>query len=321
VVVLADEDDAGVARLVSSLAGELDVVWWELGGQEAAVAAYADANGFLLDQPQGRLTSAQVRGADIVVYKRRLLQPRPLVASEQPAHADRAFSEREWTSLLQGLLLAEERVGRATWANPPSAAPLADNKLALLLSAARLGLAVPRFSVSTPIRPPNAHGALVTKAISADERIDDSRYFSTALVSAGELRELLDAPVPTPALLQEYVAPRTELRVFYMLGQFLCLALTPSPEHVDIRNAPRASMAPRVCELSGEWSAGLARLADELALQYCTFDLIVADDAKPVLIDITPNGDWDYFETDSTPLVTNFLAAAIVQRLSEMHRL
>ena len=235
------------------------------------------------------------------------------MASELASLADRSFSEREWTSLISGLLLAEERQDGTTWINPPSATLVSNNKLMLLLLAARSGVSVPPFSVSTPVRPPLALGrALVTKAISADERIDDVRYFSTALLPRKDLEALPGARLPTPALLQEHVPPSKELRVFYMLGKFLCLALSPSQEHVDIRHAPRASLMPRVCDLPTELCASLDRLARSLALTYCTFDLITPDDGDPVLIDMTPNGDWEYFESSSDPVVTDFLANAIM---------
>jgi hypothetical protein len=289
------------------------VSWWCFGRSESTISAYAEDDRFLLEQSGASLSSAELRSAGIVIFRRRLLQPRPFVVSELSSPADRSFSEREWTSLIAGLLLAEERRGGQTWINPPSATLVANNKLMLLLLASRVGLPVPTFSVSTPVRPPVAPGrALVTKAISADEQIDNIRYFSTALLPPAHLEGILGERLPTPALLQEHIRPSTELRVFYMLGKFLCLALTPSKEHVDIRHAPRVSLSPRVFDLPPDLGASLACLARSFALGYCTFDLIVPDDGDPVLVDVTPNGDWDYFESDAEPIVTEFLVDAIM---------
>jgi hypothetical protein len=55
-------------------------------------------------------------------------------------------------------------------------------------------------------------------------------------------------------------------------------------------------------------------LARTFNLGYCAFDLVVAEDGRPALLDITPNGDWDYFESDPAPVVTEFLADTIVSR-------
>jgi hypothetical protein len=321
VLVLADADDVGVSRLVSTLATRLSVSWWRFGLPESSVSVHLDGRGFQLEQPEVSLCTADFQSARTIIYRRRFLQPRSLVASELPTSEDRAFSEREWTSLIGGLLLGEERRSHSTWLNRPSATLVADNKLSLLLAAVSAGLPMPAFSVSTPVRFPLTRGhELITKAISADERIDATRYFSTALLSAEDLLGLPGTRVPTPSLLQEYVEPAVELRVFYALGEFLSLALTPSPDHVDIRHAPRAELSPRAYYLAPELRVALAGLAGALALDYCTFDLVIPAGGSPALIDITPNGDWDYFESDASPIVSEFLANTIVDHDSRAFR-
>jgi glutathione synthase/RimK-type ligase-like ATP-grasp enzyme len=316
VLAFADADDVGVARLVAALANRLPVTWWQFGLAEQSISVELDENGFRLEQARASVSSADIQRAPVLVYRRRLLQPRPLVRSSLPAPADRAFSEREWGSLIDALLLAEEKRCGATWLNSPSATTLTSNKLALLLFAVRAGLPVPRFSVSTPVRLPSSiSGNLVTKAISADEQIDAGRYFSTALLSPLDLESLEGLDVPTPSLLQEYVPPSSELRVFYILGRFLSLALTPSPDHVDIRYVQPERLLPRVCEIPSGLRDGLDSLARGLGLRYCTFDLLVSTDGSPMLIDITPNGGWDHFESAAAPVVTEFLAEAIVDQV------
>jgi len=317
VLVLADHDDAGVSRLVASLAARLEVIWWRFGLPEDSISVDVDGDGFRLEQPGASVCSFDLRRAPVIIYRRRLLHPRSLVSSELPSLENRGFSEREWTSLIDGLLLAEERHSHSTWLNSPSATLLTNNKLSLLLFAAGAGLPVPPFSVSTPVRfPPTSRPSLVTKAISSDERIDATRYFSTARLSEEDFKSLPGARIPTPTLLQEYVPASVELRVFYALGEFLTLALTPSGEHVDIRHAPRAKLSPRPHDLSPELRKVLGDLASSFDLGYCTFDLAVPEDGPAALLDITPNGDWDYFESDAAPVVTEFLTERIVSRQS-----
>ncbi len=314
-MVFADADDVGVARLVVHLERRLNVTWWRFGVSEGSVSVDLDKSDFWLAQPNATVSSSVIQKADVIVYRRRFLRHRPLVVSDLSSAEDSDFSEREWTSLIEGLLLCGERDGCSTWVNPPSATLLTHNKLALLLHAARAGLSVPAFSVSTPVRFPSAsHGGLVAKAISSDERIDSARYFSTTLVSPEDLRSLPGVRLPTPSLLQQYVAADIELRVFYLLGEFFSLALTPLHDRVDIRHASRAELSPRAYDLPLELRHALAGLASTFALGYCTFDLIVPRDGPPVLLDITPNGDWDYFESDSSPVVTEFLADTIAER-------
>lgn len=314
VIVLADADDVGVSRLVSNLAARLRVQWWRFGLPETSVSVDLDDSGFHVKQPGVELCSNDLARAPVIVFRRRLLQPRALVASGLSSSADRAFSEREWTSLIEGLLLAEERRIDATWLNAPSATLLTTNKLSLLLHAAQAGLPLPAFSVSTPVRfPPSEGEHLVTKAISSDERIDGERYFPTALLTASDLRELAGVRVPTPTLLQEYVPPHLEIRVFYVLGEFLSLALTPSQQHVDIRYAAAGKLTPRRHDLPSELRTSLAGVARAFGLHYCTFDLVVPRGGSPTLVDITPIGGWDHFETDQHPIVTGFVGDMIVK--------
>lgn len=263
------------------------------------------------------MRTVDLRETPVIVHRRRLLQPRPLVTSELESPGDRAFSEREWTSLIEGALLTEERQSRSTWLNTPSSTLLTGNKLSLTLRAAHAGLSVPPFSVSTPVRfPSTSHPDLVAKAISADERIDAVRHFPTSLLSPEDLRGLPGSRTPTPSLLQEYVPHAMELRVFYALDKFLALALTSSGEQVDIRYTPRAKLSPKVHDLPEGFRQRLADFVRAFGLDYCTFDVVVSDDGSPALLDITPNGDWDYFESDAEPLVTEFLADVIAKRVS-----
>lgn len=317
VLIFADADDVGVGRLANQLTPHLKVLWWRFGVAESSVSIYADQTAFELNQSEASLDSEVLRDAALIIYRRRLLQPRPLVTSGLASRGDREFSEREWGSLVDGLLLAEQSRARATWMNSPSATLLCANKLFLVLEAARRGLQVPRLSISTPVRlPESASGDLVTKAISANERIDESRYFSTAKLSTEDLTELPGTRLPTPSLVQEYVTPKHEIRVFFALGKFLALALSPSKEYVDIRYASPTELEPRRHDLTPELCDALADLAKGLSLSYCTFDLVVPDDGPPALVDITPNGGWDYFESDSTPVISEFLAKVITSHVA-----
>jgi hypothetical protein len=124
--------------------------------------------------------------------------------------------------------------------------------------------------------------------------------------------------MPTPSLIQEYVPGKLELRVYYALGEFLALALQPSVDHVDIRHVPAGELETTVYDIAPSLRKDLARIATGLSLEYCAFDVLIRQDDEPALIDITPNGDWDYFESDSSPIVTEFLCDTILRAHSRM---
>jgi hypothetical protein len=321
VLLLADADDIGVARLAAQLPAELSVVWWRFGLPESSVSVDVDQHDFHLEQPGACLRSSDFRSARLIVHKRRVHQPRPLVASELSCVEDHDFSEREWTSLIEGLLLAEEQRCGAVWLNPPSTVLSTANKMSLMMRASRAGLPVPSFRVSTPVKLPAPRpDGLVTKAVSTDERIDATRYLSTTLVPADMLDAVAGCRTPTPCLLQQYIPPAYELRVFYVLGQVFTLALTPSAEHVDIRHLAAADMQPRAHELPRELAVALSDFTRLVGLNYCTFDLLVPHDGPVALVDITPNGAWDYFESASAPTLTQLMAATIETHVNGVPR-
>jgi hypothetical protein len=186
------------------------------------------------------------------------------------------------------------------------------------MHAVRVGLPVPPFRISTPIRLPGAvTGDVVAKAISADEEIEPTRYFSTVRLQEPETVELRDQQVTTPSFLQEYVEPRYEFRAYFILGKMITIRLQPSAGHVDIRHAAREEMRPAVDRLPAPLEAALAAFAHDFELNYCAFDLIAPLEGEPVLIDITPAGSWDYFETPDDPFLSNSLAVVIESHLSE----
>lgn len=313
ILVLADEDDVGIRRLANRLEQRCELLWWRFGVAEEEVTADVSANGFCLGQPGLTLRSQDVASAGAVIYKRRWLQPRPLVRSRLNGEANGAFSEREWESLLHGVLHEQEVHSEAVWLNAPSAWARTANKLSLLLRAVEMGLPVPRFRISTPIRLPRdgCVSDVVTKAISANEEIEPERHLSTVRLRPHEAAELQGRQVTTPPFLQEYVKPVCEFRAYFVLGKWVTVRLKPSPQHVDIRHSRREEMAPELDRLPGSLEEGLSGLARNLGLNYCAFDLIGGVDGEIRLVDITPAGSWDYFETSSDPFLSNALADII----------
>jgi glutathione synthase/RimK-type ligase-like ATP-grasp enzyme len=316
VLVLADADDVGVRRLVARLEPHCAVVWWRFGVPETSVDVRVTGQRFRVEQPGAVLTSELFREARLVIYKRRWLQPKPLVASQLGHSADRVFSEREWGSLLEGFLIAEERRSEAVWVNAPSVWAVTHNKLALLLEAGRHGARIPSFEITTSVERGALSSDIVVKAISADEMIDEGRYFSTTRLHDGDVASVAGEKLPTPSLFQEYLSVHHELRVYYILGRWVTVILHPSPQHVDIRHAPAEAMEPRLGELPAKLQQVLAGIVARHGLHYCAFDALVQSDGQPWLVDITPAGSWDYFENGGPEFISEALAHAVLEYVS-----
>ena len=180
-----------------------------------------------------------------------------------------------------------------------------------------MGLSIAPFRISTPAElPPSPQHGLVTKAISTDERIDANRYLTTMLVSEAKLVEIEGAHLATPCLLQHRIQPRTELRVFFILGETIALALRPSPEHIDIRYSSAEEMAPRFVAVPPELGSSLRDFARTQQLNFCAFDILETDGGRQFLVDVTPNGSWDYFENAEAPRISEALAQAVTSHIA-----
>jgi hypothetical protein len=226
-LVFADRDDTGVARLVERLRREIPVKWWKFGEPDTSVSVSVDCDDIWLQQRGTTVTQADFARARVIIYRRRFHFPRSLVTSSLATDADCSFSEREWTSLIDAILIREEQRSHALWMNSPSATLRCNNKLSLLLRAADAGFLMAPFCVSTPVRfPPDAPSGLVTKAISTDERIDSSRYLTTALVPPEILQEIYGVHLGTPSLFQHRIQAQSELRIFQILGSLPLIILT-----------------------------------------------------------------------------------------------
>lgn len=316
VLVFADGDDTGISRLVECLRSQTSVVWWKFGEPDVGVSVDVDVDDVWLEQPGAIVTSGDFARARVIIYRRRFHFPRPLVLSSLSAEADRSFAEREWSSLIDAILIREEQRSQAVWLNSPSASLRCNNKLSLMLRAADWGLLMAPFRVSAPVRlPPDAPGGIVTKAISTDERIDASRYLTTALVPPATLEEINGTHLGTPCLLQHRIYPQSELRIFQILGETLAVTLRPSSDHIDIRYSSPREMAPRLAAVSPELGSALADFVTSQQLRFCAFDVLVTDDNRFFLVDVTPNGSWDYFEDAEAPVISEALARAVAKYL------
>ena len=319
VIIFADEDDVGVQRLVEALDPVHQVVWWKFGLFEDVLSADVSLERSVLSQPGARLTSEDFLSSKVVLYRRRFHYDRPVARSRLEGEAERAFSEREWKSLVVSLLLNEESRSSAMWVNSVKSSLVGENKLFLMLDAANAGFNVPPFRIGAPaiLPSPSDSGSVVIKAVSADERIDEKRYLTTTEIDSVSARRIVDSGTSTPILLQPVIRSSQELRVYYLLGSLLALELQRSSEHVDIRYTEREQMAPQIVDLDREISLRIHKYASNHDFQFFALDFLVDEWGALHLVDVTPNGSWDYFEADEKPQVSEVLASFISRYLSD----
>jgi hypothetical protein len=67
-------------------------------------------------------------------------------------------------------------------------------------------------------------------------------------------------------------------------------------------------------EISPELRSNLERFIKSQQLSLCAFDMLLTEDSRLYLVDITPNGSWDYFEDDEAPAISEALAKVVAMK-------
>jgi len=254
----------------------------------------------VVELPDGPLAAEDVLA---VWYRRPLPPPPPAVVA--PGQASE-FAAAELRSLLDGALECLD----CLWVSRPHAIRRATLKLWQLQVASRLGFSLPRTLVSRdPARirafceclwaggsrvavkciakgPPQAatldeQYMLYTTIVEPDETIDDS------------------ALAACPALYQEYVEKRAELRVTVVGSRvFACAIHSQASERTridwrryDLDNTPHEAVT-----LDAATERRCAQMTASLGLEFSAIDLVVRPDGEIVFLEMNPNGQWGWIE-------------------------
>jgi hypothetical protein len=312
-----DQDVVGLSRALSGR-GISNLLWF-FDARDEELIVEAVPGQFELWRGEQVLSTQSLANARVVVHRTGIGQWRRPVVTTSGSRREREFAEREWSSLLHGLLVeAEHRYADVTWINRPSASLVAGEKYQLLATAELDGLRVPDLRVSTEgLLPRSATGQYVCKAINEDENIDEERVYSTAVLDKGILTR---GPFRTdcPSLIQDRVRAQCELRIYHLLGQVLCLRIaTETSDYSDIRHLSRESLAIDRVAVPSSLEANIRRYCKRHQLSYCAFDFLRNADGHDLLIDVNPSGSWSFYESPSEPFVTEWYVDILNERVRD----
>jgi hypothetical protein len=307
IVAFVDHDDREHLDLLARLAGAgHGVAVVKLGQHDDATDVSLTLDDFRVEQTDTVVTLETIRNAAVVIHRRWRMAESPVVRSTLSTGANRAFAEREWSAVFGAVLLASEAVsGGALWMNRSSIAATVSNKLALLSRARAIGMPVAPLTVAnTPVAPASE---VVTKSINVDEQVDSERSFGTTRLTA----KLLDAYVgrrsATPVLLQAHFEPEYEIRAFVAGGDVFAVRIDSEADYDDIRYTDRSTISVEAYDPSGQTTKRLRTLTDGLGLGYSAFDFVASGDTA-YLVDVTPNGLWTPYDTESGHLTEHMTA-------------
>lgn len=221
------------------------------------------------------------------------------------SHVEDFFRTREWFNVM---LAVAEFVGPHFFVNHPIKALIAESKILQLQTASAVGLETPDFLFSNdPAKQmefldQHPEGCVVkpidNSVFPSPKKEGDSVFLFTRRITKAEFEALdqhEDGRRPPPAILQEEIRKRFELRVV-MYGSIIRIFKIDSQKcassKIDSRwqlnNADLYSM------ISDQW--GLRQLCrsylDQLGLDSGVFDFAVKNDGNIIFFECNPNGQW-----------------------------
>ncbi|HME91520.1 MAG TPA: MvdC family ATP-grasp ribosomal peptide maturase [Myxococcaceae bacterium] len=250
------------------------------------------------------------------VWLRRLARPE---LSDELDPTFREVCASESTAAIFGLL---DALHGARWIDPLPRVRESESKLRQLRLAQREGLQVPATLITND--PAEAEeffkqhrGATVAKLIHhPPEGLARSRQFiRTSEVKATDFEDST-AFRHSPALFQERIAKRSDLRAIFVDGQFFVAA-------IDSRDLPEAQLDwrradPSECKwtkdnLPDDVARKLTGLMLALGLSYGAIDLIRTPDNRHVFLEVNSGGEWGMLERDLGYPISTAIAGALVR--------
>jgi hypothetical protein len=181
----------------------------------------------------------------------------------------------------------------------------AENKIYQLVTAARLGFAIPRTAIGNdPAAMTDIYrksgGNMVTKAAVKEASCGGERYL-IGYAHVVQQRELVNRESIrlAPAIMQEYVAKDVELRINVIGTRVLAAEIhsqaTASTKfdwrRYDLDRTPHLPHA-----LPSDIESRCIELVRTLRLNFGAIDMIRTPEGKYVFLEINPNGQWGWIE-------------------------
>ena len=197
------------------------------------------------------------------------------------------------------------------WLSHPDAMRTAANKVQQMSRAAAAGLAVPDTLISNDsdrvvgFHDGNARQGLQTAIKSLWVRKSVSYDGGLRVPLTTVWPEKLDpAQAATiglaPAVFQEYVPKQQEIRAVVIGGQVFAASVNsqaiPAARH-DVRAVMTATYEPY--DLPADIRTALLEVVRGFGLRFCSADLVLTPDGRHVFLDLNPNGQWLWLETEA----------------------
>ncbi len=251
--------------------------------------------------PSGLTTTIDASSLHAVLFRQ------PVFLRNTPGHALSVAEQLErsqWSAFLRGLCVLDN----SCWMNHPAKTYLAECKSYQLRVAAKLGFTVPRTRIGndlTGIRSAQLGDPLIVKSLDTVLIHEDSDCLFTYSMASDAASWQEEDLSSTPALCQEFVRDKTDLRVTVVGDNLFAVRIEENGRGIegDWRVRPRNQVRFVPIDLPEECSRLCRRLAETLGLPFAAIDLLeIGDDHKFVFVEINPTGEWGWLIRSGLPI-------------------
>jgi glutathione synthase/RimK-type ligase-like ATP-grasp enzyme len=190
------------------------------------------------------------------------------------------------------------------WLSDPFLVYRAENKLLQLKYAKEIGFVIPETLVSavaTEIRDfANRQGSIIIKPIYSGRIESDTGpdFMFTNMVSEQHLADLEKYDI-TPCIFQQEIKKKIEIRVT-VVGTEVFTAQVDSQKSTESKTDWRREKNKfEPFELPKNIAEMCVNLVEKLGLRFGAIDLILTPEGKYVFLEINPNGQWVWIETET----------------------
>jgi glutathione synthase/RimK-type ligase-like ATP-grasp enzyme len=220
---------------------------------------------------------------------------------EHYSEQERQFLLSEYYALIQNFLLTLD----VTWLSHPVSVYTAENKLFQLKQAKEIGFSIPETLVTNDRQKLKSfyfskrHG-LVIKPLSQNRIIEGphQKLIFTNKLSNHQIDNLSDF-ILTPAIIQEYIQKSYEVRVTVVGRNVFSASVESQKESATAVDWRRKKLPFHTYQLPSDIQEKCIRLVTSMNLSFGAIDLIRAENGEYYFLEINPNGQWAWIETDT----------------------
>jgi glutathione synthase/RimK-type ligase-like ATP-grasp enzyme len=236
---------------------------------------------------------------------RRLFAPPPTL---NPLYGDvENFVKMQATFTVNGLFESLQTL----WVGQPSKLRRAEIKALQLVEAHKAGLMTPTTLISND----PARAAAFVEALGATEcaikpliavRADDADGARLPLTTTLPKGHALDSVALAPTTFQPYIEKAYELRCVVMGEKIFTAKLDSQASEATRKDWRAGDLKHETFDLPDHVEAALRRLVRSFDINFASIDIIVTPDGELVFLDLNPNGQWLWLETEiGLPLVAS----------------